>query len=239
MKRMIFAKTVAAVVMAASLPAVAQAQIVVQEVVRYIKPGQRPIENVLLRNLDEKRAFSVSAEVVKELGSGSENRTYEPTKDLVIAPPAFIMRPGENKLARMVLSKPADRDTERVYRVRFQPSQVKGEGEVEPPKGIQTQISFVTTTGMLVLVSPTNPAPKLTFTRTPTEVTFRNEGNITLDMRRNDNYCFDRDQTDCIELPGTRIYPGQAWTVPLPNRPIRYSYSVYGDISAIEIDVAK
>ncbi|MBI1364161.1 MAG: fimbria/pilus periplasmic chaperone [Proteobacteria bacterium] len=218
----------------------AHAQIIVQEVVRYIKPKQRPVENILLKNTDDKRSFEVTTDVIREIGSGSPDRTQEPTKDIIIAPPSFIIKPGETKLTRMVLSKPADPNEERIYRVHFRPGKGRtpdADAKPDPQGGVKTQITFVTTTGMLILVAPQNMDPKLTYTRDKDAITFKNDGNVTLDIRRFDNYCFDQEQKDCMDLPGYRLYPGQSWRLEIPgNKPVRYNYSAYEDIRSITVD---
>jgi len=218
----------------------AEAQIVVQEVVRYIKPKQRPVENILVKNVDATRAFTITSEIVKEENSGTDARTQEPSKDMVVAPPSFTIKPGETILTRLVLTKPADKDMERIYRVRFKPETLKADDTPTEVSGVKTQISFVTTTGMLVLVSPQNPQPKLTYTRNGEGITFKNEGNVTIDLRRFDNYCFDEAQTDCMDLPGYRLYPGNDWRVEIPgDKQVRYNYAVYDDFQSIVVDAAQ
>ena len=79
-------------------------------------PAKRPIASVRLTNPSgEPLAFSATA-----LAWTQENGAdrLAPATDIIITPPAFVIRPGGEQIVRLGSSSPAS-DTERAYRLLF------------------------------------------------------------------------------------------------------------------------
>lgn len=214
---------------------VAQAQVNVNGIIREITPSQRPIENVEVSNFSDNRILQVDISARQAFIDAEGKEVVEPTDDFLIAPKTMILRPNEQKQARLVLREPLGKK-ERYYRVGFkarlpEPIRMKAleltEAEQAEQDELKAGVFMVSGVGMFITVAPQNPQPKLTWSRaTDGNITFRNEGNTTIEMRARKNYCYEGDA--CVDLPNKRIFPGQTWQFEFPaDEPLVYYYSVY------------
>ena len=152
---------------------------------------------------------------------------------MVLAPKVFELQPRESRMVRMVVRKFPD-NMEDIYRVRFKPEQAFIREE-ETPSGTSVKIGVVMTMGALVMVQPKNPAPNLIVTRDANQLNFDNQGNITVQLQRED-FC-NQDRSICTPLEGKRIYPGMKWQTDIPaelkSQPFSQTVLIKGDYSTL------
>lgn len=195
----------------------AGAQIALSQVIVDFQTGKDPRQDVEVWNKATDRAYVAvePAEIVNP-GTPSETRRSDPDPEklgLLVSPARMILEGGERKLLRIAeIGAPADR--ERVYRVTVKPV-------VGPVTSAQSGLKVLVGYDMLVLVRPTHPRPNVTFSRSADSGTFRNDGNVSVELF--DGRQCDVSEKTCTELPGKRLYAGAQWTVPLlPGRHPEY-----------------
>ena len=219
-----------------SIPS-AHAQLTIDNVTRTIMPNERPIQNFNVHNISDHRILKGTVEIKEFFRNMDDSETTKPTNDFMVAPASLILRPGDRKVVRLVMRRPPSDDVERYYNINFQasipePLELKAlglkQGESKKKNTINAQISVVSGIGAFLTVAPKHINAKLTWSRDATGITFKNDGNVSVDMRPRKNYCFDRDKKDCVELPFKRIYPGHTWRFPISgDKAITYYYNVY------------
>ena len=211
----------------------AHAQIVINGVVRTITSQQRPIENVNVTNTSSDKALQVNISAVEVTIDANRKEINKKTDEILIAPQAMILRPKETKKARLVL-KNLETEKERYFRIKFSPKipdairlkALEITKSEESKSNVNAAITILSGVGMFITVSPKTPKPKLTWERNETGITFKNEGNTSVDMRQRRNYCFADE--DCTTLPDKRIYPGHSWHYEIAkHKPLVYYYNVY------------
>ena len=225
----------------ALLPHNAMAQIAVRDVIRHMLPNKRPILNADVMNNSKEKILGTMVDIKESFRNPDGTETAKVSDDFVVAPKTMILRPGERRNARLLLKRPADIDKERYYRISFNPTQptadeLRAAGIPAPSDNISASVGLISGMGMFITVAPRNIQPKLTWTRDATAITFKNEGNTSIDMRLNTKYCAENDKSKCFELPFKRIYPGQSWKFDVAgNLAIKYFYQVYDDYYAAQI----
>lgn len=190
-------------------PGAAYAQIALSDLVVELHPGKDSRQDVEVVNNGSDRAFVAiePAEIVNP-GMPGETRRSDPNPEklgLLVSPSRMILEAGQRKLVRFAdIQAPTDR--ERVYRVTVKP--VVGQIATEQ-SGLKLLIGY----DVLVLVKPDQPRADVTFTRSADAGTFRNDGNVSVELGGG-RQC-DSAGKSCSELPGKRLYAGAQWTVPL------------------------
>jgi P pilus assembly chaperone PapD len=192
----------------------AHANLSLDKVILEFKQGGRPVDNITVRN-DGDEPVKVSVSALEDLTPGQHPEKLEPAKNLIAAPKAFELAAGETRVVRVVLRKWPE-DMEGIYRVRFMPDRVTMEKKVETTSNKTINIGVTVTMGALVMVPPKNPRPDLVATRGAKTVHFKNKGNVTAQLQRED-FCADDDKKACGSLPGMRIYPGMSWDMDIPD----------------------
>ena len=187
----------------------AHAQISVSDLVVELHPGKDSRQDVEVLNNGSDRAFVAiePAEIVNP-GTASETRRSDPDPEklgLLVSPSRMILEAGQRKLVRFADIQPAS-NRERVYRVTVKP--VVGQIATEQ-SGLKLLIGY----DVLILVRPADPRPDVTFTRSADGGTFRNDGNVSVELGAG-RQC-DASGKSCSELPGKRRYAGAQWTVAL------------------------
>lgn len=210
----------------------AQANISLDKVIVTFSPDARPVDNITVTNHSEE-TVRVTGAVMKIANSGQPTETENPATDLVLAPKIFELKPGESRMARLVVRNFPE-NMEDIYRVRFKPDQAFDQ-EQTTPSGTSVKVSVVMTMGALVMVQPKNPQPNLVVTRDANQLHFDNQGNITVQLQRED-FC-NKDRSVCTPLDGKRIYPGMKWETDIPaglkNQPFSQTILVKGDYSTL------
>ena len=221
----------------------AHAQIVVRDVIRHMLPTQRPIENATVKNTSKEQILRANIEVQESKRTASFEEELSPTDDFIIAPKSMILRPEEERIARLVLRKPPEENAERYYRVNFRPAIPRAEelrelgvtqAEIDR---IQAKVNLISGTGIFITIAPQKMNPKLTYDRDSTGITFKNDGNVSIDMRSRRDVCFT--ESNCVTLPSKRLYPGQSWRYEVPgNYEFVYYYNIYDKNRSVQLEPA-
>lgn len=205
-------------------------QVTVDGVQRYFRVGERPVQTITVTNTSKDKVLVLDSVLKEYEDVHAKVLKLKDTDDFLVSPKKFTIKPGEKRLVRVVLSKPMN-DKERYYNIVFQPDYDAMKNEENKEGGgddLQMGISYVVTSGVILLVSPQNPKEKLTWTRNDEGITFKNEGNISVDMKKRTKYCFDAEGKDCTMLIPQRIHPGKEWFYPISSdRKLQYYYAVY------------
>lgn len=205
-----FLSRVAVALLSVLLSAVpAHAQIVLSNLVVELQAGKDSRQDVEVWNNGPERAYVAvePAEIVNP-GMPAETRRTDPDPEklgILVSPSRMILESGQRKLIRLAdIAPPADR--ERIYRVTVKPvvGQIAGE-----QSGLKVLIGY----DLLVLARPAQPHPDVVFTRSADGGTFRNDGNVSVELV--DGRQCDATGKACSDLVGRRLYAGASWTVPL------------------------
>lgn len=200
----------------------AHAELVLSQLVVELSADRKSRDDIEVWNDSPERAY-VAAEPSEILNPGqrleARRQEADPEKrGLLVSPARMILEPGQRRLVRVAALSP-DRLRERVYRVTIKP--VAGALASEQ-SGLKILVGY----DVLVLVRPTDPRPQLVAKRSGNILTFRNEGNSSLEL-------VDGRQCEaggkCVELPGKRLYAGAEWSQQLrSSSPVEYRVVIAG-----------
>ncbi|MFZ5724459.1 MAG: molecular chaperone [Pseudomonadota bacterium] len=187
------------------------------------KPGQAGRQDLTITNPDNETLY-VKVEVSEILGAGTENEERRVAKAaddirLLATPNKLVIPPGQQKTVRLV-NLAGHGDSERVYRVNVTPVV----GKLDVPDGQGLQVKVVVAYDLLVLVAPAKPTPSLLAERNGNSISFRNTGNTNIYLY-NGQQCpaADAPATECRNVNGKRLYPGNEWITTLPfDRPVDF-----------------
>jgi len=201
-----------------ALPAAANAQLILSEVIVELKPGAAMREDVDMSNVSTDRLYVLAEPreiVAPGMPAETDRRDPDPEKlGLLVSPSRSILEPGQHKLLRVaVLGGAADR--ERVYRVTVKP--VVGE-VTSSQSGLKLLVGY----DMLVLVRPSVARVAVEGMREGHDLVIRNRGNSSVEMFGG-KQC-DAASANCADLPSKRLYAGAEWRIPLPGSgPAKYN----------------
>ena len=194
----------------------ADANMVLSEVILDLRSDERR-RDIEVWNSGEDTLY-IEVEVSRILDPESESperrKLDDPrTAGLLASPSIMVLTPDERKLLRVVVRRPAaERDL--IYRVSLIPKE---------KQGVTTeQLAFKVLVGYeaLVIVRPPNARPQLEVQRTGRQLQLVNRGNSSILIRKLAQ-C-PNGETSCVDLPGNRLYAGEAWSVELPgDAPVR------------------
>lgn len=209
--------TLAAVAVLA-IPAPAQAELTVSELIVELQPGTHAREDVeVWNNAPERSYVAVEPREIVDPASPSSRARRDPDPEelgLLASPERMVLEPGQRKLLR-IASLSTDPSRERVYRVTVKP--VVG-GIPSDDSGLKILVGY----DLLVLVRPAQPTPRVTASRSGRKLTFTNSGNVSVEIV--DGRQCNADHAACSPLPGKRLYVGATWSVDLPSDlPAEYS----------------
>jgi P pilus assembly chaperone PapD len=199
----------------------ARASMTLSKVIVDFAPSQPSRDDIEITNRgDEVLYVSVEPFEVLDPGQPGERRVTNPDPrvlGLLVSPNRLALGPGERKIVRFsLLERPVDAD--RIYRVAIQP--VVGELTAQ-----RSALKVVVGYDVLVIARPLDGRPVLSISREGVDLEIRNLGNtnaLLFDGRQ----CDEDNETDCVDLPTKRIYPGSSWQVRLPGEgPARYLVS--------------
>jgi P pilus assembly chaperone PapD len=194
----------------------ARAELVLSQLIVELKADGKMRDDIEVWNNSPERAYvAVDPNEIINPGQASEERRREPDPEkrgLLVAPARLILEPGQRKLVR-VAALAAGVERERVYRVTVKP--VAGELSAER-SGLKILVGY----DVLVLLRPANAHPQLTARRSGNSLTFRNDGNASLELADGRQCAPDG---KCARLPGKRLYAGAQWSEPLSSaQPVEY-----------------
>jgi len=197
----------------------AEAQISVNDVIVQFKAGERPVQNIVVKN-SSPDVFYVTA-TCEELTEPSEDKSpLVATEDILISPKKFSIDGNSERVIRMLHRKPAD-DKERVYRVAFVPQEKEfGEAIVRQDRDRRTMLRVITGMGILVFVDPAKPLSDLKWTRDGDTIKFYNAGNQH--VRLSDGKACDSEGVGCTDIPTRRVYGGKEYVVSAPKTKTLY-----------------
>jgi len=200
---------IGAALIAALSPAVAQAELVLSELIVELQPAKQARDDLEIWNNSPERAYVAiePREIVDpSLPSQSERREADPEKlGLLVSPSRMILEPGARKLVRLATLLPSA-ERERVYRVTVKP--VIG-GVDARDTGLKILVGY----DVLVLVRPNQPIANVTAVRDGRKLRLNNNGNVSVELMSG-RQC-DSGHVRCTDLPGKRLYPGGSWSVEL------------------------
>ena len=216
MSRLRFALILLAVL---AIPAASvRAELVLSQIVIELGgASQRRADLEVWNNSDERAYVAVEPSEIVNAGQPGETRQAEPDPEkrgLLVSPTRMILEPGQRRLVRFA-AMAARTDRERVYRVTVKP--VAGALSAE-----ETGLKLLVGYDVLVLARPAEIRPNLSATRSEGRLTFRNDGNASLELV--DGKQCEPGGGTCTELPGKRLYAGAQWVLPLrSSAPVDYT----------------
>lgn len=209
-----------AVGLLAALTPLAQASMVLSNVIVHFEPGEPPREDIQIENNgDETLYIEVKPHVVHAPGTPDERRELirnPRDSGLLVTPNRLVIGPGARKRLRLVNLDP-DCPDERVYRVAVTPVV----GEVSAAQsGLKVLIGYE----VLVISQPQAPAAELVARRLGQTLHLENRGNTNVLMREGYQCQYDgQPRETCTPLASRRLYPGNRWQLALPyDRPVHY-----------------
>jgi len=217
---------VLALLLSSMLACPARAELVLSQlVVDLTKPAEKRADIEIWNNSDERAYVVAEPSEILYPGTPAERRVSEPDPErrgLLVSPARMILEPGQRKLIRMAAIGAAS-DRERVYRVTVKP--VTGELEAK-----ETGLKLLVGYDVLVLLRPAVPAPNVVARRAGKTITFRNEGNASVEL--SDGKQCDAGKTRCVEVQGKRLYAGAEWTTDLTSPgPVDFTLTSSGQMS--------
>jgi P pilus assembly chaperone PapD len=191
------------------VPATARADLVVSQMIVDLQPGKSSRQDIEVWNDSPNSAYvAVEPSEILNPGSKSEARRQDNNPEILrvlVSPARLVLEPGQRKLVRLAAIAPAA-DRERVYRVRIKPV-------VGPISSEQSGLKILVGYDILVLVRPPQPRAEVVGTRSGDMMTFRNSGNVSVELIEG-REC-DPDDQNCSEIAGKRLYPGAEWNLQL------------------------
>jgi len=192
----------------------AAAQISVSSVMVHFKFGERPVQNLVVKNSSPDVLY-VTVSVEELLEPFSEQSPRAPTESLIISPKRFSIDGANERVIRM-LNKLPPGDKERVFRVAFVPQDRGFAESVErSTQGRQTVLKVLTGMGVLVFVDPAAPKGLLKWERAGGRLRFWNEGNRH--VRVMEGKACGTDGANCTPLASRRVYAGREHVVEVPD----------------------
>ncbi|MEM9620089.1 MAG: hypothetical protein AAF993_00475 [Pseudomonadota bacterium] len=197
---------------------------VLSNVIVHFEPGEPTRQDVEISNTGSEPMYvEIEPAVVLSAGTAQEDRS--PISDprdagLLVTPNKLIVPPGATKVIRLVKLGPSF--SERIYRIAARP--VAGPLESAEQSGVKILVGYE----ILAIVYPNNPQPDLQVERQGQQLVMRNNGNTNV-LLREGYQCVtpDMPKEQCTALPGKRMYPGNEWTLDLPeDLPVTYYQSV-------------
>ena len=202
--------SVLALLIGSMLASAAKAELVLSQlVVDLAKPSEKRADIEIWNNSDERAYVVAEPSEIQNPGTPAERRVAEPDPErrgLLVSPARMILEPKQRKLIRIAAIGPGS-DRERVYRVTVKP--VTGELEAK-----ETGLKLLVGYDVLVLLRPSVPQPNVVASRTGKSITFRNEGNASVELA--DGQQCDPARTHCVRVQGKRLYANAQWSTELP-----------------------
>lgn len=202
---------------------VSEADMVLNKSIIYFEPDSPTREDLEIQNSGSDPLYiQVTPKVVKKPGTEEQSREiFDNPKEagLLVSPNKLIVPPNGRKLLRFVNLNPRP-DEEKVYRVSITP--VVGDLTAKNT-GVKIMIGYE----VLVIVHPKNGFIDLAHQRNKRMLSLANNGTQNVLLRKG-TQCPPGvvDESECHQLPGKRLYPGNTWSVDLESdQPVKYFMS--------------
>lgn len=137
------------------------------------------------------------------------------TADVIVSPAQLLLQPGQRKRVRIIMRKTATHE-DIVYRLAIKP--YTGNLEVDTESGDKKSSAIKVLVGydLLLLSRPAETNPTIKVARSSDSITFKNEGNTNVLLRRIEQ-C-DNNESNCVEIQPNRLYAGEVYKVSLPKK---------------------
>lgn len=192
----------------------APATMVVDRNILHFGPTDPASHDVTVTNRGREPLF-IDVEVLEVLDPGSPTESRVPVAPdadvaLLVSPGKLALAPGQQRLLRVVNLSGND-VRERVFRVTLRPVPAPARAE---QSGIRVFVAYQ----LLVIVAPDDPRAELHSHRHDGRLIVENRGNANVLLHSGRQCPPGRatDDADCITFRGTRLYPGNSWTVETP-----------------------
>src|SRR5579884_1725462 len=189
----------------------AQADLVLSELIVDLQQGKHAREDVEVWNNSPERLFvAIEPREITNPSLPSQGARVEPDPEklgLLVSPTRMILEAGQRRLVR-IATLSQDLEHEHVYRITVKP--VAG-----PVQSTESGLKIMVGYDVLVLVRPALPQPKIIASRNGHTLNFTNDGNVSVEIV--DGKQCSNGHSQCIELPGKRLYVGATWTVQLKS----------------------
>ena len=200
------------------------AEIILNNSIIHFEPGQPNRQDIAVENTANEPLY-LKVTPYSILNPGTEEQSREkivnPKKSgLLVSPNKLVVPPKSRKLIRF-LNLNSKRDQEGVYRVTVEP--VVGQ-LVAKKTGLKILIGYE----VLVLAQPVSPEPKLVAKRDGKSLKLSNKGHTNIHLLRG-KQCppHSTNAEDCKSLRTGRLYPGNEWTISLPqDGPVQYQLAI-------------
>lgn len=192
------------------------AQIIVNKSVLEFSADQK-IQDIEIFNSGDFKIYldlKVAEIVNPEKADPERVELSDPRTAAVLVTPQQVMVPaGQRKRVRVILREVAETH-DHVYRLAIKP--FTGNVKVDSDEGASKTSAIKVLLGydLLLLSRPQDLQPALEVSRTEKEVTFTNNGNTNILLRRI-MQCR-KDTSECEELQPNRLYAGETLTLALP-----------------------
>jgi P pilus assembly chaperone PapD len=215
----------ALVAAARGFASLAQAEMVLSQVIVDLMPGKPLRDDIEVWNNGSERMY-VAADPfeIRNPGTPEEQRVAaaDPEQSgLLVAPQRLVLEPGERRLVRIAATGPRPA-TDRVYRVAIKP--VAGAVTAD-----RTALKVLVGYDTLVIVRPAQFTGDVTGRRDGKTLVLTNTGNTAQELFAG-RQCNANGQ-DCRNLPAKRLYPGATWRQPLPyDTQVAYKAGIGGQV---------
>ncbi len=205
---------------------VAQANMALSTTVVEFVDGQR-LQDVTVVNRGEDVLYidTTTSEILNPESDDPDARVLDDprTAGLLVTPRRMVIKPGQQKILRMAIRKPAG-DVDQIYRVAVTPKLGKPTlGEQQD--AVSTALKVLIGYEVLVMVRPDNFEADVAIERSGQTLSMKNAGNSNL-LVRSVRQCQSPGE-GCVEVGANRLYAGESWRVDLPlNTPVEVHQSV-------------
>ncbi len=205
----------------------AAAQMLISNPVVHFDPGSPKSQDVEVINTGKDILYAqINIFRVPNPDNTKEREAITDPRDagLLVTPNRLIVPPGGRKLLRLMVRTPASKE-DLVYRVRVEPK-VGGLETEQQEERKQLGIKILVGYELLVIVRPPDAKPNIEIVRTGNVLSFSNQGNTNVAIRK--IVQCNADKSDCEEIQGKRLYAGSVWEVELPRDGAAEVYESYG-----------
>jgi P pilus assembly chaperone PapD len=202
----------------------AVASLAIDRAILVFEAGKSPRQDVMASNAGDTNLF-LEVEVLEVVNPGTDqeqrNVVRDPESIGFVAAPRRLMVPPRSRRPVRLMNITGHGDVERVYRVNIKPVLPPAETE---GMGVRIVVAYQ----VLVFVAPKRIDVRLDGRRDGNRLTLRNTGNVNL-MLANGRQCTMINGSDCIDVPGRRLYPGNTAVIELPNaNPVTFEVDANG-----------
>ncbi len=205
-------------------PATSLAEMILNNSIIHFEPGQPNRQDIVVENTANEPLY-LKVTPYSILNPGTEEQSREKVANpkesgLLVSPNKLVVPPKGRKLIRF-LNLNSKRNQEGVYRVAIEP--VAGK-LVAKKTGLKILIGYE----VLVLAQPVSPEPKLTAKRDGKLLKLSNQGHTNIHLLQGKQCPPHSTKTeDCKSLRTGRLYPGNEWTISLPqDGPVQYQLAI-------------